>query len=92
MSCKTFFKDPDAILDYSVDWGKLWLPAGDSISSSTWIVPTPLVVDEEYFDSRVTTVWISGGVNRNTYSITNRIETTQGRVDDRTFKLVVRNR
>ena len=32
----TFTKDPDAVLDYSVDWS-LWL-AGDQISSSEWML------------------------------------------------------
>ena len=32
----TFTKDPDAVLDYSVDWS-LWL-AGDEISTSEWIL------------------------------------------------------
>ena len=32
----TFTKDPDAVLDYSVDWS-LWL-AGDEISTSEWLL------------------------------------------------------
>ena len=35
----TFLKDPDAVLDYSVDWSK-WL-AGDQIQTSAWLVSDP---------------------------------------------------
>jgi len=37
----TFIKDPDAVLDYSVDWSK-WL-AGDQIQTSAWSVSDPAI-------------------------------------------------
>ena len=41
----TFTKDPDAVLDYSVDWS-LWL-AGDTISSSEWLLDDGGVLEFE---------------------------------------------
>ena len=40
----TFTKDPDAVLDYSVDWS-LWL-AGDQISSSEWILEPGATIEK----------------------------------------------
>ena len=40
----TFTKDPDAVLDYSVDW-LLWL-AGDQISSSEWILEQGATIEK----------------------------------------------
>lgn len=31
-------KDPDAVLDYSVDWGAEYLDADDLLSTSDWTV------------------------------------------------------
>lgn len=32
-----FSKDPNAVLDYTIDWGSGgWLPVGDTIASATW--------------------------------------------------------
>ena len=42
----TFLKDPDAVLDYSVDWSK-WL-AGDQIETSTWFVSDPALQSAVY--------------------------------------------
>lgn len=35
----TFLKDPDAVLDYSIEWSK-WL-AGDQVQASAWSVSDP---------------------------------------------------
>lgn len=87
----TFIKDPDAVLDYSVDWSK-WL-AGDQIETSTWSVSDPAI--EASGDSNTTTrttVWLAGGVAGQSYTVTNRITTTGGRTDDRSLVLQVQDR
>lgn len=83
-------KDPDAVLDYSVNWSA-WL-GDDTIVTSTWIVTGPdalLVVDSDSKSTTATTVWLSGGTLYRTYTATNRVTTAAGRVDDRsiTFKI-----
>jgi hypothetical protein len=82
-------KDPDAILDYQVDWSS-WL-GSDVISSSTWIVPADLTKVSEDKTNTTATIWLSGGVEPKTYEITNRIVTLAGRQNDRTVQLPCRN-
>ena len=87
----TFIKDPDAVLDYSVDWSK-WL-AGDQIQTSAWSVsdPTLEAADDANTGTR-TTVWLSGGTVNQSYTVTNRITTSEGRTDDRSFVIQVQDR
>lgn len=89
---KGFVKDPQAILDYSLDWGP-WLD-GDTISTSNWVVESPLVIESgtESFDSTTTVLFISGGTAGQTYLVTNTITTAGGRTDERSFELRIRNR
>ncbi|HZT32755.1 MAG TPA: hypothetical protein VFA33_22900 [Bryobacteraceae bacterium] len=87
----TFIKDPDAVLDYSVDWSK-WL-AGDQIQTSAWSVSdTALQATDESNTLTRTTVWLSGGVAGQPYTVTNRITTSSGRTDDRSFIIQVQDR
>ena len=88
----TFTKDPDATLDYVLDWTE-WLGAfGDTIATSSWTVPDGLVKVTESNTSVLATVWLSGGTDGQAYSVTNRITTVGGRADDRTIKIKVRNK
>ena len=87
----TFIKDPDAVLDYSVDWSK-WL-AGDQIETSTWFVSDPaLQLSDDSNTTTKTTAWLAGGVAGQSYTVTNRIVTSGGRTDDRSFTIQVQNR
>ena len=88
----TYAKDPDAVLDYSVDWS-LWL-AGDQIATSQWILApdTDLEAAADTNTTTKATVWLSGGVNGTTYLATNRITTAGGRTDDRTISIKVQDR
>ena len=87
----TFIKDPDAVLDYSIEWSK-WL-AGDQIQTSAWSVSDPALeaADDSNTATR-TTVWLSGGVAGQSYTVTNRITTSGGRTDDRSFVVQVEDR
>jgi hypothetical protein len=84
-------KDPDATLDYKRSWSD-WLVAGDTILTSTWIVPIGLTKTSESNTTTTATVWLSGGTVGQSYEITNRITTAQGRTDDRSIQIVVLNR
>ena len=88
----TFTKDPDAVLDYSVDWF-LWL-AGDQISSSEWILEAGATIQKitDTFTNSRTVVWLGGGDKGITYLATNRIVTVGGRTDDRTISVKVEDR
>lgn len=87
-------KDPEAVLDYAIDWdvtGDSWL-SGDTISSVTWTVPTGLTKGSESNTTTTATVWLSGGTAGSIYSISCKIVTAGGRTDERTFKLKVEER
>lgn len=87
----TFVKDPEAVLDYQVDWTN-WLQTGETISTSTWTVPSPLT--QPTLASNTTTkatVWLGGGTDGATYRVTNRVVTNGGRTNDRSLTIVVRH-
>jgi hypothetical protein len=87
-----FTKDPQAVLDYTIDWTKWLDEVGDTIAMSTWIVPTGLTKVTETNTTKLATVWLSGGTDGTNYTITNRITTAAGRTDDRSITIRVRER
>lgn len=86
----TFPKDPNAVLDYTLDWS-LWLN-GDTISTSTWTVPGGITKVLDTKTATSTTVWMSVGTLATSYSVVNKIVTVNGRTEERTivFALVAR--
>jgi hypothetical protein len=86
----TFTKDPNAVLDYSIDWTR-WL-AGDQIAASEWIVPSEFTKMADSKTSTSATVWLSGGTAGQSYIVTNRITTAAGRTEDRSFTIRVEER
>lgn len=88
-----FIKDPDAVLDYTVDWSD-WLATGEEIASSSWVNPDGFTVNTSSNTTTVAVVWLSGGVAGRTYRMTNRITTdsTPARTDDRTITIKVAER
>lgn len=84
-------KDPDAVLDYAVDWTE-WLTEGETITDSTWLVPDGLTEDSASHTTSRATVWLAGGTAGTRYAVTNRITTDQGRTDDRTITIDVKER
>lgn len=85
----TYVKDPDAILDYSINWSS-WLVTGDTIATSTWTAETGITVDSDSNTTTAATVWLSGGTLGESYDVTNHIVTDAGREDDRTITILVR--
>lgn len=81
-------KVPADVLDYSFDWAT-HLQAGETITVSSWTVPTGLATGAATISGAVTTQWISGGSIYRTYTVVNRITTSQGRVLERSFVLPV---
>ena len=84
-------RDPDSVLDYSVDWSAL-LGDGETLVSASWLVPAGLTLVSESLASPVATVWLSGGTVGQVYRVTSRVVTSGGRQDDRSFTLVVMER
>lgn len=82
-------KDPDEVKDYGVNWAELL--GTDTISTSTWTVPTGITKDSQSNTTTTTTIWLSGGTAAETYSFDNLITTAGGRTYDRTIKLKMKN-
>ena len=82
-------QDVNALLDYSQDWSD-FLVGTDTIASSTWTSDSPnIILRDPLVVSKITTIWVSGGVAGSVYRITNTITTANGRRDVRFFMLSV---
>lgn len=88
-------KDPDAILDYSIDWGADYL-GGDLLAQSEWSVtpdePAGIFVAGSDFDATTSTVKAGAGIAGRLYTLTNHIVMASGRVDSRSIVLRVEKR
>ena len=82
-------KDPSAVLEYKVDWSP-WLGT-DTIVSSAWTVPAGITQDSATFGSAGTTIWLSGGIAGEVYTIANNITTAAGRTVERSMTVAVRD-
>ena len=97
-------KDPDEVLDYEIDWSDPDAPrlaTGDTIASSTWLAGDPLsqtwpaetgwlVKDSDTTTTTKSIIWLSGGTLGETYALTCRITTAQGRTHDCSVKLQIK--
>lgn len=94
--CEVFeaTKDPDSELDYLLDWADSsdpWLSDGDVINSFTATATGVTLADSSFTDT-TTTAWVSGGTVGETATVLFHVTTAQGRVDDRTLYLHIRQR
>ena len=89
-------KDPEAVLDYLIDWGAEYLTAGELIAASDWsVVPEEtagVTVAGSDFDATTSTVKAAGGLAGHLYRLVNRITTAAGRVDERSIVIRVEDR
>lgn len=83
-----YVKDPNATLDYTVNWAAFL--GVDTISSDSWIVPAGITSVTETNTTTTSTIWLSGGTLGEKYGLINRIVTAGGRTDDRTIYIRVR--
>lgn len=86
----SYFKDPDAVLDYVWDWDA-WL-GSDTISSHSIIAESGITVDSSSTTTTVVTAWLSGGTVNTDYNVVCRIVTAGGRTDDRTSVIRIRSK
>lgn len=82
-------KDPNDVLDYTINWST-WLGA-DTIASSTWTVPTGLTAGVTSNSTTATTIWLSGGTAGVTYLVTNKIVTAAGRTKEDSIVIMGRD-
>jgi hypothetical protein len=81
-------KDPDAEKPYELDWSDRILD--DVITESEFEVAEGLTKGNTFFTNAVTTVWLSGGSEGQSYVITNRIRTQGGLRDVQSVKLKIK--
>lgn len=91
MSLATYIKDPDAVLDYHLNWKKE-LDSDDTINGLTTFVPTGITKNSDSYTDTRSSIWLSGGSAGGTYDIIFRITTSGGRTDDRTITIRVEER
>lgn len=97
-------KDPDSTLSSGIWWQDV-IERGDTLSSVSWTVPTGLTKVSEginasalidngvtYPIGQVAVVRLSGGVVDTDYTITCRVTTAAGDIDDRSITVAVRDR
>lgn len=89
-----YLKDPQARVDYAIDWvGYL---DGATLAASLWsVVPDEaggIAVEQESFDPGRTAARLSGGVVGHTYSVSNRVTLSDGSIDERSISLRVEER
>jgi hypothetical protein len=89
----TGIKDPNAILDYPIDYTAWLADITDTYSSHSVIVAAgSIAVQSSGYSSGKIIVWLSGGTVGETAAFTIRIVTFGGRTDDRTFYLKIKER
>jgi hypothetical protein len=84
-----WIKDPDARLDYTIDFSTYL--GTDTISSVAWTAPG-LTVNATTNTTTTATIWLSGGSAGKVYRVRCRINTAGARTDDRTFEIEVTHR
>ena len=86
-------KDPDAVLDYRIDWGADYLAEGELLAASEWSVAPDeaggITIGGSDFDASTSTAKAAGGVAGHLYNLVNRITTAAGRIDDRSILIRV---
>ena len=85
---QVFIKDPDAVLDYTIDWNDdndPWLAAGETISSYTITTETGITKDSDSEADGAVTIWLSGGTAGERYNVACKIVTSAARTDERTI-------
>jgi hypothetical protein len=88
-------KDPDAVLDYLIDWGAEYL-GDDLLAGSDWTVAPDeaggVTIAGSDFDATNSTVKAGGGLPGRIYRLINEVVTASGRVDSRSIVLRVEKR
>ena len=85
----TYKKDPNATLDYLFDWEPYLTPVADTIASVMFVLTGGLVEVSKANTATKATVFVSGGTTGTPATITCRITTAGGRIDDRTISLTI---
>jgi hypothetical protein len=88
-------KDPAAQLVYQMDWTTDWMPDSDQLASAVYTVETitgdsaPLAIESSGItgDGLLAYVELSGGSDKNIYTVTCTITTVDGITEARRFRI-----
>ena len=83
----TYKKDPNATLDYLFDWSAWLTDISDTITSVDWVLSDGLTEVSSSNTTTGATIFVSGGTLDEIETVTCRITTAGGRIDDRTVNL-----
>lgn len=83
-------QDPEAVLDYTLDWTKLMV-TGDTIVAVTFTPDSGLTNLSQNFAALTVTVWLQGGTGGTVYNVVCHITTAAGRQLIRTFQISVKD-
>ena len=84
-------KDPNSILDYTIDWAEYLADVVDTIASFS-VTSTGLTVVSSFQSGTKVTAWLSGGTEGDKVMVTYQIVTAIGRRDDRSIYLKIKQR
>lgn len=87
----TIDKDPDAVLDYVIDFGP-WLTREQDTITDHLVKVTGVTLDSSYAAGTKIVLWLSGGEVGQKASATAQITTAGGRVEERTIYFKIRER
>ena len=82
-------KDPHSRLDYPFDWSAWLADAGDTLVTAEFEAVGVTAETAQAPSGGVAYPWVSGGVAGQPASVTCRITTAGGRVDDRTLNFLI---
>nr|WP_295383547.1 hypothetical protein [Pseudoxanthomonas sp.] len=87
----TITKDPNAVLDYSLDLAAWLTDISDTLSALS-VTASGATVDSSAISGTKCIAWISGGTAGETVTVTFRFTTAGGRTDDRSIYLKIKDR
>lgn len=85
-------KQPADLLDYDIDFTR-WLTEDDTITTAVVTVSPAdeLTAQSVFVDSPIVKVWLTGGVDGSTYTVTVTASTAGGRIKETDFRIRVRD-
>lgn len=87
----TFYvQDPEARLDYYWDWAAEWLLPPDTIA--TFSVTGDMTIEDENETDGVVVAWLSGGAVGSKIVVTCAVESVEGRKDQRSICIEIKER
>lgn len=89
---KAVAKDPNEVLDFTLDLTAPLTVDADTISSHTVTAPTGITKASDSSTDTTVTAWLSGGTHGVNYPVVYQAVTAGGRTYERTIEVRVRNR